>query len=28
VYRAFEDLDSFQQEINSVFKKGKRNHWF
>jgi transcriptional repressor NrdR len=26
VYRAFEDLDTFQKEINSVFKKGKRNH--
>lgn len=26
VYRAFKDLESFQKEINSVFKKGKRNH--
>ncbi|OGY42143.1 MAG: transcriptional regulator NrdR [Candidatus Buchananbacteria bacterium RBG_13_39_9] len=25
VYRAFEDLDTFQKEINSVFKKGRRN---
>jgi transcriptional repressor NrdR len=27
VYRAFEDLDTFQKEINSVFrKKGNQNH--